>query len=199
MVWKAKSNHFRLGERNSLFLHEFDAARSTDAGGSGFDHGEHFLAGMDTTTGLDAHIRSNCFAHKLNGLNGRAAFGETGRGLHEVRASGFAGFAGRDDFIIGEKAGFEDDLKGLAFRGLAKISSAPSSMAFLASTALIYGVFAPNGKPMTVQTLTSLPSKSFLATGTKKGLTQTDMKSYSLASAQSFLIPANVASGLSKV
>ena len=104
MVWKAKSNHFRLGERNSLFLHEFDAARSTDAGGSGFDHGEHFLAGMDTTTGLDAHIRSNGFAHKLNGLNGRAAFGETGRGLHEVRASGFAGFAGRDDFIIGEKA-----------------------------------------------------------------------------------------------
>ena len=56
------------------------------------------------------------------------------------------------------------------------ISSAPSSTAFLVSSTLEYVLVAPKGKPTTVHTKTSLPSKSFLQRGIYEGLIHTDLK-----------------------
>ena len=67
-------------------------------------------------------------------------------------------------------------------------SSAPLAIASRVSAAFINEVFAPSGKPITVQTLTILPSKSLAARATFTGLTQTEAKLYSFASLQSFVI-----------
>ena len=61
-------------------------------------------------------------------------------------------------------------------------------MASFASKAFTAGVFAPKGKPITVQTLTSVSRNPSAAKLTHVGLTQTLAKSYSLASSINFSI-----------
>jgi hypothetical protein len=78
-------------------------------------------------------------------------------------------------------------------------SSAPFSIAFFVSNAFVSGVFAPRGKPITVQTFTSVPCNNSLAYFTHVGFTHTEAKLYSFASLQSFSICSFVVYGLSKV
>ena len=78
-------------------------------------------------------------------------------------------------------------------------SSAPFAIASLVSKALTSIVFAPKGKPITVQTFTSLPFKSLAANSTLVGFMQTEAKLYSKASLQSFSIDALSASGFNIV
>ncbi len=66
------------------------------------------------------------------------------------------------------------------------ISSAPFAIASLVSKALTAEVFAPKGKPITVQTLTSLSFRLSAANETHVGFTQTLAKSYSFASDRIF-------------
>ena len=75
------------------------------------------------------------------------------------------------------------------------ISRAPSRMARRASSALTSLVAAPNGKPMTEATTTSVPRRLSAARRTQVGLMQTAAKRYSAASAQSRSMSAAEASG----
>ena len=61
-------------------------------------------------------------------------------------------------------------------------SSAPFLIASAASKALTVDVLAPKGKPITVQTLTSVAANFSAAKLTQVGLIQTLMKSYWIAS-----------------
>src|SRR5690606_30671862 len=79
------------------------------------------------------------------------------------------------------------------------ISPAPFPMASDVSKAFVSEVDAPSGKPMTVQTFTSLFSSCLAASDTHAGLTQTDAKLYSAASLQSCSICGAVASAFSNV
>jgi len=79
------------------------------------------------------------------------------------------------------------------------ISSAPFLIASIVSNALVSIVLAPSGNPITVQTKTSLPFNKLAACWTLAGLTQTLLKSYLIASSQSFLISALVAKAFNKV
>ncbi len=75
------------------------------------------------------------------------------------------------------------------------ISRAPSRIARRASKALISVGVAPNGKPTTEATPTSVSRRSSAARRTQVGLTQTAAKRYSAASAQSRSMSATTASG----
>jgi hypothetical protein len=79
------------------------------------------------------------------------------------------------------------------------ISSAPCSTARRASYALTSGACAPEGKPITVHTLTPLPRSSSRQSGTQFGFTHTDAKQNCAASRHSVSMSARVASGLSSV
>ena len=78
-------------------------------------------------------------------------------------------------------------------------SSAPFSIAFFVSNAFVSGVVAPKGKPITVQTFTSDPSKSSLAYFTQVGFTHTEAKLYSFASSHNTFICSFVASAFNNV
>ena len=69
-------------------------------------------------------------------------------------------------------------------------SSAPAWIASAASKHFVRFVFAPSGKPITVQTLTPLPRRSRAADATSAGFTQTEAKPSRFASAQSFATAA---------
>ena len=60
-------------------------------------------------------------------------------------------------------------------------------------------MLAPKGKPITVQTFTSVPLSSFAANSTKQGLTQTLANLNFLASAHKVLISFLVVCGFNKV
>ncbi len=79
------------------------------------------------------------------------------------------------------------------------ISRAPSRIARRASMALTSLVAAPNGKPMTDATATSVPRRLSAARRTQVGLMQTAAKRCSAASAQSLSMSAAEASGLRSV
>ena len=79
------------------------------------------------------------------------------------------------------------------------ISSAPAFTASSASNFLTCDKVAPNGNPITVQTLTSDPLSIFAAKGTKYGLTHTEANLYSRASSHNFLTALTEASGLRRV
>ena len=80
-------------------------------------------------------------------------------------------------------------------------SSAPSSIAAAASQALTSVLLYPLGKPITVQTGSSTPSRSssFFASRTRAGATQTDAVRCRAASAQRRAMSAAVAVGESCV
>ena len=69
-------------------------------------------------------------------------------------------------------------------------------MASCVSNAFTSGVFAPSGKPMTVQTLTPLPSNRRLACSMLQGLMQTDAAPIPSASRQICSTCAGVAVAL---
>jgi hypothetical protein len=76
-------------------------------------------------------------------------------------------------------------------------SAAPSSRARCASWTLVAVVELPWGKPMTVPTLTSVPSRMAFARRTSTGRTQTEATSYSAASRQPASTNASSSSGRS--
>ena len=67
-------------------------------------------------------------------------------------------------------------------------SSAPFKTASSDSKALTFVVVEPSGKPITVQTATSLPVSFSPANFTCTGFTHTEAKPYCTASSQSFSI-----------
>ncbi|CRG03242.1 Uncharacterised protein [Streptococcus pneumoniae] len=79
------------------------------------------------------------------------------------------------------------------------ISLAPFSMAFFVSNAFTSLVDAPSGKPMTVHTNTSVPFNCSAEYSTCVGLTQIDLKPYSLASLIILSICSRVDSGFNCV
>ena len=79
------------------------------------------------------------------------------------------------------------------------ISLAPFFIASSVSKTFTSFVLAPSGKPITVQTLTSVPFKLSAHFLTHTGFTQTEKKLYSLASSKIFSICSSVDSGFNKV
>jgi len=78
-------------------------------------------------------------------------------------------------------------------------SSAPLITAFLASKAFVSGVFAPSGKPITVQVLTVEFRRRLLTSFVQNGLTHTEAKPKVSASSHTRFMSLSVASGLSRV
>ena len=76
-------------------------------------------------------------------------------------------------------------------------SVAPFASASFASKTFVSVVDDPCGKPMTVPTATSVPSRMAFARFTSAGRTQTDATSYSAASRQPSSMNASSSSGLS--
>ncbi len=87
------------------------ASIMASASGAGLDHGLGVGQGADAAGGLDAEVGADGLAHEADVLDGCAAGGETGGGLHEVRAALDGEAARADLLLIGEQAALDDDLE----------------------------------------------------------------------------------------
>ncbi len=79
--------------------------------GAGLDHGLGVGQGADAAGGLDAEVGPNGLAHEAHVLDGGAAGGEAGGGLHEVRATLDGEAARADLLLLGVQAALDDHLE----------------------------------------------------------------------------------------
>ena len=95
-------------------------------------------------------------------------------------------------------------MKKIVYSGILKLVAvilfiAAITSAFFASKTFAAVLIAPRGKPITVQTATSVPFSKSAQRDTQQGLTQTEAKPYSAASAHSRRTAASVVWGFKTV
>lgn len=88
------------------------AGAAADALGTGTNHIEESVGGADTTSGLNLNTGVGVLAHESDALDGCAASGESGGGLHESGQDHACDLAQLELLILGEQAILEDDLGG---------------------------------------------------------------------------------------
>ena len=86
-----------------------DARGDAQAVSAGLDHGLGVGEGANAARGLHAEVGSDGLAHEAHVLDGGAAGGEAGGGLHKVRAALDGETARADLLLLGEQAALDDE------------------------------------------------------------------------------------------